>query len=148
MTGRVPWSEYSGEDIERAIAMFIAMEHPTAVRITPSRGDGGVGILDRGERTVVYQVKGFHPALTRSQLPREAQGRVRERRSFVGAGQGLPAVRRLSARGPLQASLRQRWSTVKVQVSGPPRGRRAGQRSLSPFSGVPAGSSAPRAMAT
>lgn len=67
MTGRVPWSEYSGEDIERAVAMFIAMEHPTAVRITPSRGDGGVDILDRGERTVVYQVKGFHAALTGGQ---------------------------------------------------------------------------------
>lgn len=67
MTGRVPWSEYSGEDIERAVAMFIAMEHPTAVRITPSRGDGGVDILNRGERTVVYQVKGFHNALTSGQ---------------------------------------------------------------------------------
>lgn len=67
MTGRVAWSEYSGEDIERAVAMFIAMEHPRAVRITPSRGDGGVDILDRGARTVVYQVKGFHGALTTGQ---------------------------------------------------------------------------------
>lgn len=67
MTGRLAWSEYSGEDIERAVAMFIAMEHPRAVRITPSRGDGGVDILDRCERTVVYQVKGFHEALTTGQ---------------------------------------------------------------------------------
>lgn len=67
MTGRVAWSEYSGEDIERAVVMFIAMEHPRAVRITPSRGDGGVDILDRGARTEVYQVKGFHGALTKGQ---------------------------------------------------------------------------------
>lgn len=67
MTGRVTWSEYSGEDIERAVAMFVATEHPTAVRITPSRGDGGVDILDRGERTIVYQVKGFHSPLTSGQ---------------------------------------------------------------------------------
>ncbi|WP_394277723.1 hypothetical protein [Luteococcus sp.] len=63
----VAWSTYPGEDIEQAIAMFIAAEHPRAVRIRPSRGDGGIDILDMDERTVVYQVKGFHHTFTANQ---------------------------------------------------------------------------------
>lgn len=64
---RIAWSRYAGEEIEQAIAMFIAAEHPRAVRIRPSQGDGGIDILDQGERTVVYQVKGFHQNFTSGQ---------------------------------------------------------------------------------
>lgn len=68
VTGRVAWSRYGGEDIEHAVAMFIASEHPRAERITPSRGDGGIDILDKVDgRAVVYQVKGFHEPLEPNQ---------------------------------------------------------------------------------
>lgn len=47
--------------------MFIAAQHPAAVRITPSRGDGGIDILLEGEQTVVYQVKSFSNPLKPAQ---------------------------------------------------------------------------------
>ncbi|WP_144444954.1 hypothetical protein [Corynebacterium striatum] len=52
--GRIEWSRYSGEDIEHAIAMFIASEDQYAEKISPSRGDGGIDILVRYPRTIVY----------------------------------------------------------------------------------------------
>ncbi|NHF63105.1 restriction endonuclease [Microcella pacifica] len=58
---RVAWERYEGNDVEAVVAMLINRERPNSVRITPSRGDGGVDILDRGAAAnggdVVYQVK-------------------------------------------------------------------------------------------
>lgn len=65
--GRIEWSRYSGEDIEHAIAMFIASEDQYAEKISPSRGDGGIDILVRYPRTIVYQVKGFSGPLKAGQ---------------------------------------------------------------------------------
>lgn len=70
---RIPWDRYGGDDIEAVVAMFINTEHPDSVRITPSRGDGGVDILDRGAADdggdVVYQVKRYSEPLTPKQQP-------------------------------------------------------------------------------
>lgn len=61
MGGRVEWSRLEGDDVEAVVAMMLNREHPNSMRVTPSRGDGGVDILDRGAgpggRDVVYQVK-------------------------------------------------------------------------------------------
>lgn len=63
MDDRVSWDRYGADDVEAVVAMLINREHPNSVRITPSRGDGGVDILDRGAAKdggdVVYQVKRY-----------------------------------------------------------------------------------------
>lgn len=60
---RVEWTRLDGADVEAVVAMFVNREHPNSTRITPSRGDGGVDILDRGAgpegSDVVYQVKRY-----------------------------------------------------------------------------------------
>jgi hypothetical protein len=71
MSGRVAWERYEGNDVEAVVAMMVNREHPNSVRITPSRGDGGVDILDRRTATdggdVVYQVKRYTRPLTAAQ---------------------------------------------------------------------------------
>jgi hypothetical protein len=44
---RVEWTRLEGNDVEAVVAMFINREHPRSTRITPSKGDGGIDILDR-----------------------------------------------------------------------------------------------------
>ncbi|WP_234058008.1 restriction endonuclease [Microbacterium sp. NFH-22A-Y] len=71
---RIAWERYEGNDIEAVVAMLINREHPNSVRITPSRGDGGVDILDRGAAAdggdVVYQVKRYTKPLSANQQDR------------------------------------------------------------------------------
>ena len=71
MDDRVSWQRYGGDDVEAVVAMLINREHPDSVRITPSRGDGGVDILDRGAAKdggdVVYQVKRYTSPLDSKQ---------------------------------------------------------------------------------
>src|SRR5699024_2185377 len=59
----IEWTRLAGDTVEALVALLVNVEHPTSVRITPSRGDGGVDILHRdgaGEgRDVVYQVKRY-----------------------------------------------------------------------------------------
>lgn len=68
---RLAWERYEGNDVEAVVAMLINREHPNSVRITPSRGDGGVDILDRRASEnggdVVYQVKRYTQPLSASQ---------------------------------------------------------------------------------
>ena len=68
---RVAWERYEGNDIEAVVAMLINRERPNSVRITPSKGDGGVDILDRGASAngedVVYQVKRYTGPLSTTQ---------------------------------------------------------------------------------
>ena len=65
---RLEWSRYAGEEVEHAIAMFIACEDPFAARIQPSRGDGGVDVLSTaGSHVTVYQIKSFTKSLTNNQ---------------------------------------------------------------------------------
>lgn len=70
MTDRVAWSRYEGDDIEAFAALCLYRERPRAVRIRPSRGDGGIDIyvkLDDG-RIDIYQVKKHTARLTPQQL--------------------------------------------------------------------------------
>lgn len=70
MTDRIPWSRYEGDDIEAFAALCLYRERPRAVRIRPSRGDGGIDIyvkLDDG-RVDIYQVKKHTAHLTPQQL--------------------------------------------------------------------------------
>lgn len=68
---RVEWTRLDGADVEAVVAMFVNREHVNSVRITPSRGDGGVDILDRQAGPdggdAVYQVKRYTEALTARQ---------------------------------------------------------------------------------
>ncbi|MFE3290569.1 hypothetical protein [Rhodococcus sp. NPDC059234] len=65
---RIPWTRYEGDDIEAVAAMCICRERPTARRIRPSRGDGGIDVyVPLGDdRVEVYQVKKFAENLTSS----------------------------------------------------------------------------------
>jgi hypothetical protein len=64
---RIEWTRYNGDDIESLVAMFISGDYPAAERITPSRGDGGIDVLVRTDKTRVYQVKKFSGPLSPSQ---------------------------------------------------------------------------------
>lgn len=68
---RIEWTRQEGNDVEAMVAMLVNREHPNSIRITPSRGDGGVDILDRGAAPnggdVVYQVKRYSSPLTAKQ---------------------------------------------------------------------------------
>lgn len=69
MTGRIPWTRYSGEDVESVLATFISLEERNAIKIRPSRGDGGIDLivyLD-AETVDVYQIKKFAENLNNSQ---------------------------------------------------------------------------------
>lgn len=74
---RIAWERYEGNDIEAVVAMLVNREFPSSVRVTPSKGDGGVDILDRRAAAnggdVVYQVKRHTKPLTTGQ-----QGKVEE----------------------------------------------------------------------
>lgn len=68
MSGRIPWSRYSGEEVEKALAAYICLENPRATRIRPSRGDRGIDLISRhNDEIVVYQIKKFSDNLTPSQ---------------------------------------------------------------------------------
>lgn len=69
MTGRIPWTRYSGEDVESVLATFISLEERNAIKIRPSRGDGGIDLivyLD-AETFDIYQIKKFAENLKNSQ---------------------------------------------------------------------------------
>lgn len=59
----IEWTRLEPGQVEAVVSMLVNREHPTSVRITPSRGDGGVDILARRQGPtggdVVYQVKSF-----------------------------------------------------------------------------------------
>jgi hypothetical protein len=68
---RVEWTVLSGELAESVLSVLIYSEHPRALRIRPSQGDGGVDILVPNDvaaaKTDVYQVKKFATNLSTSQ---------------------------------------------------------------------------------
>lgn len=69
MTGRIPWTRYSGEDVESVLATFISLEERNAIKIRPSRGDGGIDLivyLD-AETVDIYQIKKFAENLKNTQ---------------------------------------------------------------------------------
>jgi hypothetical protein len=57
---RVEWSRLSGAEIEAVLGVLLCREHPTATRVKPSRGDGGIDVwVPEGESATVYQIKGY-----------------------------------------------------------------------------------------
>jgi hypothetical protein len=68
---RIEWTRYSGDDVEAVVALLVNRERTNSVRITPSRGDGGVDILERNARgdgrDEVHQVKRYTDPLTAKQ---------------------------------------------------------------------------------
>jgi hypothetical protein len=65
---RIEWTRHSGEDVETVVAILLCREFTNAVRIKPSRGDGGIDILvQRPNDSTVYQVKKFAENLTANQ---------------------------------------------------------------------------------
>lgn len=67
---RVEWTRTEPGDIEHVVSMLLCRENPSAVRIRPSRGDGGIDVLAPsrdGIGVAVYQVKSFAGNLTQSQ---------------------------------------------------------------------------------
>ena len=67
---RVEWTRREPGEIEHLIAIMLCRENPSAIRIRPSRGDGGIDILvphDDPRTVSVYQVKSFSENLTTQQ---------------------------------------------------------------------------------
>ncbi len=67
---RVEWTRTEPGDIEHVVSMLLCRENPSAVRIRPSRGDGGIDVLAPsrdGTGVAVYQVKSFTGNLTQGQ---------------------------------------------------------------------------------
>jgi hypothetical protein len=67
---RVEWTRIEPGDIEQVVAILLCRENPAAVRVRPSRGDGGIDILvplDGTATVAVYQVKSFTANLTQGQ---------------------------------------------------------------------------------
>lgn len=69
MPGRIPWERISGDEAETIIAVYVCRENPDAVKVRPSRGDGGIDLLcKRDDDTYdVYQVKKFATNLSSGQ---------------------------------------------------------------------------------
>jgi hypothetical protein len=68
---RIEWTRLQGDDVEAVVAMLVNRERPNSIRISPSRGDGGIDILERGGATdgrdAVYQVKRYSGPLNKKQ---------------------------------------------------------------------------------
>ncbi|MBF4549362.1 restriction endonuclease [Pseudoclavibacter sp. VKM Ac-2888] len=68
---RIPWTRLEGGDVEAVVALLVNRKRPNSIRITPSTGDGGVDILEKGAAPgggdVVYQVKKYAEPLTSKQ---------------------------------------------------------------------------------
>lgn len=67
----IEWTRLEPGQVEALVAMFVNRERPRTTRITPSRGDGGVDILERGAGPtggdIVYQVKRYTDGFNTSQ---------------------------------------------------------------------------------
>ncbi|MGV0041671.1 hypothetical protein [Mycobacterium colombiense] len=69
---RVEWTRQQGDDVEAVVGMLICTVRPSAVRVTPSQGDGGLDIFVPGPEGMakereVYQVKRYCERLSSSQ---------------------------------------------------------------------------------
>jgi hypothetical protein len=62
---RVEWSRLSGEEVEAVLAIMLCREYPSAIRIKPSVGDGGIDLrVSRDDGIIVFQIKGYTGRLT------------------------------------------------------------------------------------
>ncbi|WP_226366986.1 hypothetical protein [Pseudonocardia sp. ICBG162] len=94
----VEWSVLSGEAVETVVGFMLCRENPEAMRIKPSRGDGGIDILvpvsGHPGKVEIYQVKSFtgngHTQLSNSQK-RQIRGSLERLRTYC-AETGLEVV--------------------------------------------------------
>jgi hypothetical protein len=57
---RVEWSRLSGDDVEAVLAIMLCLERPSAIRIKPSVGDGGIDLrVSQTNGITVFQIKGY-----------------------------------------------------------------------------------------
>lgn len=57
---RVEWSRLSGDEAEAVLGVMLCREHPTATRVKPSQGDGGIDVwVPEGDVASVYQIKSY-----------------------------------------------------------------------------------------
>jgi hypothetical protein len=63
---RVEWSRQSGDDVEAVLGILLCREHPTATRVKPSVGDGGIDVWvpEGGDAATVYQIKKYTGNIT------------------------------------------------------------------------------------
>ncbi|MGH9920759.1 MAG: restriction endonuclease [Nitrososphaerales archaeon] len=62
---RVEWSRQSGDDVEAVLGILLCREHPTATRVKPSVGDGGIDVwVPEGDTATVYQIKRYTGNIT------------------------------------------------------------------------------------
>ncbi|MHA4855152.1 hypothetical protein L1080_037460 [Rhodococcus sp. MSC1_016] len=68
---RIEWSRRTSEETESMVSMFLCREFPSAYRVRPARGDGGIDVCIPSETDpnhyTVYQVKYFATNLTSTQ---------------------------------------------------------------------------------
>ena len=69
MNGMIPWSELSGDTVERIMAAYICLENPDCIHVRPSVGDAGIDVIrSLGDNKIeVYQIKKFASSLSPSQ---------------------------------------------------------------------------------
>jgi hypothetical protein len=61
----VEWSRLSGDEVEAVVSILICRDHPTATRVKPSQGDGGIDVwVPAASGSTVYQIKGYTGLLT------------------------------------------------------------------------------------
>lgn len=65
----IPWSELSGDIVERIMATYICLENPDCIHVRPSVGDAGIDVIrSLGDNKIeVYQIKKFASSLSPSQ---------------------------------------------------------------------------------
>ena len=63
---RVEWSRQSGDDVEAVLGILLCREHPSATRVKPSVGDGGIDVWvpEGGDAATVYQIKKYTGNIT------------------------------------------------------------------------------------
>jgi hypothetical protein len=63
----VPWATLEPGLVEKMIAVFLSRKNPRALRVQPSKGDGGLDVIvPDGDAWADYQVKYFTQRLGRS----------------------------------------------------------------------------------
>jgi hypothetical protein len=88
MSTRVAWATLQPAETEHVVSVMLCREDPSAMRIRPSRGDGGIDVITvNATGWVVDQIKYFSASLTSSQRTqvRESFERLRTYAASEGA---------------------------------------------------------------
>jgi hypothetical protein len=88
MSTRVAWATLQPAETEHVISVMLCRQNPSAMRIRPSRGDGGIDVItDTDAGWAVDQIKYFSASLTPSQKTqvRESFERLRTYAAAEGA---------------------------------------------------------------